>query len=99
MPVGAQRIGVGVFNAVLDESGDKEKARIAAWSAIKNRFEKSDDGTWREKTGMPESDIQVRSSCKIGSKPEGRIFEAVLIAPGLSLKGQFFSAGGAPGCA
>ena len=48
LPVGAQRIWVRVFNSVHADTKDEDKARIAAWSAVKNKYEKVND-TWRKK--------------------------------------------------
>ena len=48
LPVGAQRIWVRVFNSVHADTKDEDKARIAAWSAVKNKYEKVND-IWRKK--------------------------------------------------
>lgn len=48
IPVGAQRIWVKVFNSVHADTKDEDKARIAAWSAVKNKYEKVND-EWRKK--------------------------------------------------
>jgi len=48
MPPGAQRIAVDVFNRVLEETKDEEKARIAAISSVKKLYEKdASTGRWR----------------------------------------------------
>ncbi|MBN1104751.1 MAG: ChaB family protein [Deltaproteobacteria bacterium] len=47
LPEGAVRMGVEAFNAAMAETEDEERARIAAWSAVKTKYEKGDDGTWR----------------------------------------------------
>ena len=49
LPVGAQKIAVKVFNATLSETGDEDKARIAAWGAIKRKYKKS-GGKWVKKS-------------------------------------------------
>ncbi len=49
IPVGAQRIWVKVFNSVHADTKDEDKARIAAWSVVKIKYEKVDD-KWRKKT-------------------------------------------------
>jgi len=43
LPAGAQEIGIAIFNKVLKESDDEEKARWAAWSAIKEKYRKEGD--------------------------------------------------------
>jgi cation transport regulator ChaB len=56
LPPGAQRIGVTVFNSTYQaltgsEAEREERARIAAWAAIKQKYTRSADGKWtrREK--------------------------------------------------
>lgn len=58
LPKGAIKIGVEVFNAALAKDDDEDKARQAAWGAIKNKYEKGDDGTWRAKQDVSLSDIE-----------------------------------------
>lgn len=48
IPVGAQKIWVKVFNSVHAETKDEDQARIAAWSAVKIKYEKVND-EWRKK--------------------------------------------------
>lgn len=48
LPVGAQRIWVRIFNSVHADTKDEDKARIAAWAAVKNKYEKVND-EWRKK--------------------------------------------------
>jgi cation transport regulator ChaB len=40
LPVGAQHIFIDVFNAEYEKSHDETKARMAAWGAVKNKYEK-----------------------------------------------------------
>ncbi len=49
LPVGAQKIAVKVFNATLSKTSDEDKARIAAWSAIKQKY-KEVGGKWVKKS-------------------------------------------------
>ena len=59
LPDGAIRIGVEVFNSTMSESEDEEKARQAAWGAIKQKYEKSDGGEWRQKNEVSLDDLRV----------------------------------------
>ena len=58
LPEGAIKIGVEVFNTALKDSDDEDKARQAAWGAIKNKYEKGDDGIWRAKEDVSLEEIQ-----------------------------------------
>jgi cation transport regulator len=59
LPAHAQEIFVEAFNNAYDEyknpedrkqGGDREDvARRVAWSAVKNKYEKGDDGKWHAK--------------------------------------------------
>jgi cation transport regulator ChaB len=46
LPAEAQKIGIEVFNSVLADTNDEDKARQAAWGAIKNKYKKNKDGEW-----------------------------------------------------
>ncbi len=48
LPVGAQKIFINVFNENIDKGEDE--ARQAAWGAVKNKYEKNDEGEWIKKT-------------------------------------------------
>lgn len=48
LPLGAKRIWIKVFNSVHAETEDEDTARIAAWGAVKNKYEKVND-KWRKK--------------------------------------------------
>ena len=58
LPKGAIRLGVDVFNAVYAKDKDDDKARQAAWAAIKNKYEKTEAGTWRAKQDVSLHDIE-----------------------------------------
>lgn len=58
LPDGAVKIGVEVFNNILAADNDEDKARQAAWSAIKQKYEKGEDGEWRAKTDVSLDDIR-----------------------------------------
>jgi cation transport regulator len=53
LPGHAQDIYKEAFNSAYDEhesEDDREQtAHKIAWSAVKQKYEKADDGTWREK--------------------------------------------------
>ena len=58
LPDGAIKLGVETFNAVMAETEDEEKARIASWVAIKKKYEKGDDGEWRAKMDVSLDDVR-----------------------------------------
>lgn len=49
MPKGAQKLGIEVFNDTLAKTKDEDKARMAAWGAIKNKYRKDKKGKWVKK--------------------------------------------------
>lgn len=49
LPVGAKNLYIRIFNRVYKETKDENKARIAAWSAVKQKYEKQPDGIWKRK--------------------------------------------------
>ena len=50
LPDHAQDIYKEAFNSAWDQyDHDEETAHKVAWSAVKNDYEKGDDGTWRKK--------------------------------------------------
>ena len=48
LPVGAQKIWIRTFNAVLSSTGSEDMARKAAWSNVKNKYHKV-NGKWVKK--------------------------------------------------
>lgn len=86
LPKGAIRIGVDVFNAVLKESKDEEKARKAAWSAIKAKYEKKEDGKWSARANIDgtERAETIRFRAARQTDERGLVWEVVLIEPGLA---------------
>jgi cation transport regulator ChaB len=46
LPKGAQRIFITVFNSTYASSKDENKARQAAWGAVKNKYKRTASGTW-----------------------------------------------------
>lgn len=50
LPDHAQDIYKEAFNSAWDQyDHDEETAHKVAWSAVKNDYEKGEDGTWRKK--------------------------------------------------
>ncbi|MDR7072076.1 ChaB family protein [Fictibacillus barbaricus] len=49
LPHHAQEIYKEAFNSALDEYKEEETAHKVAWSAVKNKYEKSDSGKWVNK--------------------------------------------------
>lgn len=86
MPAGAVKIGVEVFNSVHKETGDEDKARKASWAAIKARYEKGEDGKWHPKKAAQgaERSRTLRFQAARMADESGLVWEAVIIAPGLS---------------
>lgn len=88
LPKGAIRIGVEIFNKVLAEKDDEDQARKAAWSAIKAKYEKGEDGKWHARQGQNESQrkgiLEVDFQAAEPKDAKGLVWEAVLIAPGLT---------------
>ncbi len=91
LPDGAVKIGVEVFNSVA-KSGDEDKARMAAWAAIKAKYEKKESGEWQRKATQDRESQQIlRFRAAMPKGGDGLKWEAVLIVPGLSLSDpQFF---------
>ncbi len=95
LPEGAIRIGIEVFNSVfeagrmsnLPDQQNGEKSRRAAWAAIKAQYEKGEDGEWRAKecAGDQERAGAIRFRASRQATEDGLTWEAVLIAPGISL--------------
>jgi len=61
LPKGAIKIGVKVFNAALAKDDDEDKARQAAWGAIKQKYERDDDDKWRAKQDTDVSLDDIRN--------------------------------------
>nr|WP_231589521.1 ChaB family protein [Bacillus sp. FJAT-27916] len=49
LPSHAQEIFKEAFNSASKEYDKEETAFKVAWSAVKNKYEKNDDGDWVEK--------------------------------------------------
>jgi cation transport regulator len=49
LPKHAQEIFRAAFNSATEEYGEEETAFKVAWSAVKHKYEKGDDGNWHEK--------------------------------------------------
>jgi cation transport regulator len=49
LPKHAQEIFRAAFNSATQEYGEEETAFKVAWSAVKHKYEKGDDGNWHEK--------------------------------------------------
>lgn len=43
LPAGAQKLFVSVFNETLKETKDEDKARMAGWGVVKNKYKKVKD--------------------------------------------------------
>lgn len=49
LPITAKMIWINVFNDTFKRTNSEHKARQAAWAAVKNGFEKGNDGLWHRK--------------------------------------------------
>ncbi|PQD95676.1 cation transporter [Pradoshia eiseniae] len=49
LPSHAQEIFKEAFNSASEEYDEEETAFKVAWSAVKKKYEKNDDGDWVEK--------------------------------------------------
>jgi len=53
LPVSAQLIWLRVFNSILKETGDEDRARRGAWSKVKEKYEKSPSSKkWVKKASL-----------------------------------------------
>ena len=46
----AQDIYKEAFNSAIEQYDDESRAHATAWSAVKNKYEKGDDGNWHPKS-------------------------------------------------
>lgn len=49
LPKHAQEIFLAAFNSATEEYDEEETAFKVAWSAVKNKYEKGEDGNWHKK--------------------------------------------------
>ncbi len=49
LPKRTQEIYRAAFNSAEDQYGEESRAHRVAWSAVENKYEKSDKGNWVEK--------------------------------------------------
>jgi len=90
LPAGAIKLGVAAFNAVYAEDEDEDKARQAAWAAVKNKYEKGEDGTWRAKSDVS-LDEQFTMLLRLdqAQDPEGSAWEVTVCEPGFTKNGWY----------
>jgi len=63
LPAGAQKLFIGVFNKVYSDTKDENKARMAGWGAVKNKYAKK-GGKWTLKAELEILQFKVRGfSC------------------------------------
>jgi len=58
LPKGARNIWIKSFNAVLESTGDEDKARMAAWRNVKLRYKRVGDKWVRKEKGELENSIK-----------------------------------------
>lgn len=86
LPEAAQRIGSDVYAAIMSTTNDADRANRAARAAVQSQFEQAGDG-WAPRTSPPagmESDRMIRFQAARQADDTGLLWEAVIIAPGLS---------------
>jgi cation transport regulator len=49
LPKHAQEIFLAAFNNAIKEYNEEDRAFKVAWSAVKHKYEKGDDGNWHKK--------------------------------------------------
>lgn len=49
LPKHAREIYMAAFNSAHEQYGEEQRARKVAWSAVKQKYEKGDDGNWHKK--------------------------------------------------
>lgn len=49
LPKHAQEIFLAAFNSAIEEYNEEETAFKVAWSAVKHKYEKGEDGNWHKK--------------------------------------------------
>jgi len=49
LPKHAQEIFLAAFNSAIEEYDEEETAFKVAWSAVKHKYEKGEDGNWHKK--------------------------------------------------
>uniref|UniRef100_A0A6M3IS61 Capsid protein n=2 Tax=viral metagenome TaxID=1070528 RepID=A0A6M3IS61_9ZZZZ len=71
---------------MLAKTDDEEKARRAAWAAIKAKYEQSESGEWKARESFQGADRShpIRFRAAQQADDSGLLWEAVLIAPGMS---------------
>ncbi|MFB2934774.1 ChaB family protein [Aerosakkonemataceae cyanobacterium BLCC-F154] len=50
LPKQAQEIFLAAFNSATEEYDEEETAFKVAWSAVKHKYEKGEDGNWHKKS-------------------------------------------------
>jgi cation transport regulator ChaB len=88
LPEGAISIGIEAFNAVYAEDHDDDKARQAAWGAIKQKYEKGEDGEWRAKADEAEELINLILKMD-AAHPDGASWEVTICEPGFTKNGWY----------
>jgi len=88
LPQGAIKIGVEAFNAVYAEDEDDDKARQAAWNAIKQTYEQDEDGTWRARADELKESLRLMIRMD-AADPEGASWEVTICEAGFTKNGWY----------
>lgn len=71
LPKHAQEIWMAAFNGAMDEYHDEERAIKVAWNAVKQKYEKNEDGDWVRKDdnkALGEAVNRLRIKIQVPSK-------------------------------
>jgi len=69
LPKHAQEIWISAYNAAYEQyKGDEGRANATAWAAVKEKYQKDENGTWRSLTAanMDPKEAQIARSKKYG---------------------------------
>ncbi|MDY7033988.1 MAG: ChaB family protein [Thermodesulfobacteriota bacterium] len=88
LPEHAAEIWMSAYNSAFEQyDGDEEKSAATAWAAVKNKYEKGDDGRWHEK----KEEIKAQAAMRIVGAVEeadGFKWRVQLIEAGLDRQGR-----------
>jgi len=85
LPEAAIRAGLSAYCAVFSGTKDEAQAKRASMAAVKAGFERGPDGAWRERSDISSVRRGVLRFRAAQADTSGLMWEAVIIAPGLSL--------------
>jgi len=90
MPMHAREIWIAAYNATHEQHpDDEERCMATAWAAVKTKYEKGEDDTWRAK----QDDMPIEQIVRLGQalNPEGSAWEVTICETGPTLSGYFIT--------